>query len=69
MLAFLRVVSLGRKRESLGIIVAILEAAKLGARKTRILSMANLCFDLLEKQEGFALKAGFACAFRPALST
>jgi predicted transcriptional regulator len=53
------VVLLGKNRDRLCIVAAILEAANLGVSKTRIMFMANLSFKLLEKYLGVVLGAGF----------
>jgi predicted transcriptional regulator len=37
------------KKDSLSIVADILESARLGAKKTRIIFVANLSFKLLEK--------------------
>jgi predicted transcriptional regulator len=52
-------VSLGRNRDRLRIVAAILEAANSGSSKTRIMFSANLSFKLLEKYLGLAVSAGF----------
>jgi predicted transcriptional regulator len=49
----------GKNRDRLSIIAAILETAKTGASKTRIMFMANLSFNLLEKYLDVVLHAGF----------
>jgi len=43
------VLYLGKYRDSLCIVAAILESANSGASKTRIMYQANLSFSLLEK--------------------
>jgi predicted transcriptional regulator len=53
------VVLLGKNRDRLCIVAAILEAANLGVSKTRIMFGANLSFSLLEKYLGVVLGAGF----------
>jgi len=50
---------LGKYRDSLGIVAAILESANSGASKTRIMYQANLSFSLLEKYLDVACAAGF----------
>ena len=50
---------LGKNRDRLSIVAAILEAANFGASKTRIMFQANLSFSLLEKYLGAAVSAGF----------
>jgi predicted transcriptional regulator len=45
----LLVVLLGKNRDRLSIVAAILEAVNSGASKTRIMFSANLSFSLLEK--------------------
>ena len=50
---------LGKNRDRLGIIAAILEAASSGACKTKIMFSANLSFKLLEKYLDICLHAGF----------
>jgi len=50
---------LGRHRDRLCIVAAILEAANSGASKTRSLLRANLSFSLLEKYLDAGLGAGF----------
>jgi predicted transcriptional regulator len=53
------VVLLGKNRDRLCIVAAILEAANSGASKTRIMLGANLSFKLLEKYLRVVLGAGF----------
>ncbi len=53
------VVCLGKNRDSVDIVAAILEAASSGARKTHIMIQANLSFGLLEKYLKVAGGAGF----------
>jgi predicted transcriptional regulator len=53
------VVLLGKNRDRLCIVAAILEAANLGMSKTRIMLGANLSFKLLEKYLRVVLGAGF----------
>lgn len=48
-----------KNRDSLSIVAAILEAARYGASKTRIMSSANLSFRLLEKYLDSSVTAGF----------
>ena len=50
---------LGKNRDRLSIVAAILEAANSGASKTRIMNMARLSFSLLEKYLGVVDGAGF----------
>jgi predicted transcriptional regulator len=50
---------LGKNRDRVSIVAAILEAANLGASKTRIMFGANLSFSLLEKYLGVVLDADF----------
>jgi predicted transcriptional regulator len=50
---------LGKNRDRLSIVAAILEAANSGASKTRIMFQANLSFSLLEKYLEVAGTAGF----------
>ena len=52
-------VLLGKNRDRLCIVAAILEAANSGAAKTHIMVGANLSFSLLEKYLGVVLGAGF----------
>jgi predicted transcriptional regulator len=53
------VVLLGKNRDRLSIVAAILEAANSGVSKTRVMFRANLSFKLLEKYLGVVLGAGF----------
>jgi predicted transcriptional regulator len=53
------VLYLGKNRDSLGIVAAILESANSGSTKTRIMFQANLSFNLLEKYLDVACTAGF----------
>jgi predicted transcriptional regulator len=50
---------MGKNRDRLSIIAAILEAANTGASKTRIMFAANLSSSLLEKYLAVALKSDF----------
>lgn len=50
---------MGKNRDRLSIIADILETAALGVTKTRIMFMANLSFNLLEKYLKLVLNAGF----------
>jgi predicted transcriptional regulator len=50
---------LGKNRDRLSLIAAILEAAGSGSNKTRIMYQANLSFKLLEKYLDTAIEAGF----------
>jgi predicted transcriptional regulator len=53
------VVLLGKNRDRLCIVAAILEAANSGATKTHIMVGAHLSFSLLEKYLGVVEGAGF----------
>ncbi len=48
-----------KNRDRLRLVAAVLEAARTGASKTRIMYMANLSFKLLEKYLGAAMSIGF----------
>ena len=50
---------MGKNRDRISIIAAILEAAKSGHSKTRIMFAANLSFMLLEKYLNVTISAGF----------
>jgi predicted transcriptional regulator len=50
---------LGKNRDQLSIIAAILEAANSRASKTKIMVSSNLSFKLLEKYLDICLQAGF----------
>ncbi|MCW4000693.1 MAG: winged helix-turn-helix domain-containing protein [Candidatus Bathyarchaeota archaeon] len=50
---------MGKNRDRLSIIAAILDAASSGASKTKIMSEANLSFSLLEKYLSVVAKSGF----------
>jgi len=50
---------LGKNRDRIDIVAAILAAANSGAGKTRIMFQANLSFSLLEKYLEVACNAGF----------
>ena len=50
---------LGKNRDRLSIVAAILEAVNAGANKTRIMLRANLSFKLLEKYLDISIRAGF----------
>lgn len=50
---------MGKNRDRLSIVAAILESANSGASKTRIMFLANLSFNLLEKYLNIAVKAEF----------
>ena len=50
---------MGKNRDRVSIIAAILEAAHSGASKTRIMFMANLSLNLLEKYLDLSVAAGF----------
>ena len=49
---------MGKNRNRLGLIAAILEAASKGSSKTHIMYQANLSFSLLEKYLGLASDSG-----------
>jgi predicted transcriptional regulator len=49
---------MGKNRDRLSIVAAILEAANSGASKTRIMFDANLSFSLLEKYLAVSLSSG-----------
>ncbi len=53
---------LGKNRDGLTIVAAIVEAAGSGSTKTRIMISANLSFRLLEKYLDVAVQAGFVSA-------
>jgi predicted transcriptional regulator len=50
---------MGKNRDRVSIIAAILEAVNLGSTKTRIMFNANLSFKLLEKYLNISIFAGF----------
>ena len=50
---------MGKNRDRLCIVAAILEAANSGVSKTRVMFMANLSFSLLEKYLDVVVGAGF----------
>ena len=50
---------MGKNRDRLSIVAAILEATNTGASKTRIMFAANLSFNLLEKYLAVVLKSEF----------
>ncbi len=50
---------MGKNRDRVSIVAAILEAVNSGANKTRIMFGANLSFKLLNKYLGVVVKAGF----------
>ncbi len=50
---------MGKNRDRLSLVAAILEAANPGTSKTRIMFSANLSFSLLEKYLEVADRAGF----------
>ena len=50
---------LGKNRDRLSIIAAILEAANSGSCKTKIMFNANLSYKLLEKYLDICLQSGF----------
>jgi predicted transcriptional regulator len=53
------VILLGKNRDSLSIVAAILEAANSGPTKTKIMFSAGLSFSLLEKYLDIVIEAGF----------
>jgi predicted transcriptional regulator len=53
------VVLLGKNRDRVSIVAAILEATNSGSNKTHIMFGANLSFKLLEKYLGIVVGAGF----------
>jgi predicted transcriptional regulator len=55
----MEVAVLGKNRDRISIIAAILEAANSGSPKTRIMFRANLSFLLLEKYLNLSIKSGF----------
>ena len=52
------VILMGKNRDRVSIIAAILESAHSGSSKTRIMFSANLSFSLLGKYLGVAVSAG-----------
>ncbi len=50
---------MGKNRGTLDLVADILEVAKTGAAKTRIMYRANLSFKLLKKYLGMAIRIGF----------
>ena len=50
---------LGKNRDRLSIIAAVLEAVNSGAGKTKIMVNANLSFALLEKYLDICMRSGF----------
>jgi predicted transcriptional regulator len=50
---------MGKNRDRLNIVAAILEAANFGASKTKIMFAANLSFSMLEKYLEIAVEAEF----------
>ena len=52
---------MGKNRDRISIIAAILEVAYSGANKTRIMFNANLSFKLLEKYLDVVVESGFVC--------
>ncbi|XHH09897.1 MAG: winged helix-turn-helix domain-containing protein [Candidatus Bathyarchaeia archaeon] len=50
---------LGKNRDKIGLMAAILEAANSGAPKTRIMINANLSFKLLKKYLGLSMQLGY----------
>jgi predicted transcriptional regulator len=53
------VVLLGKNRDRVSLVAAILEAARLGASKTKIMFSAGLSFSLLEKYLDIVTCTGF----------
>jgi len=53
---------LGKNRDRVSIVAAILKAAHSGSNKTRIMSNANLSFSLLEKYLDVTINAGLVFA-------
>jgi len=53
------VVLLGKNRDRVEIVAAILGAASSGSSKTRIMHLSNLSFNLLEKYLPLVIDAGF----------
>ena len=53
---------MGKNRDRVGLVAAILDAASEGANKTRIMFAANMSFKLLEKYLGTAMDLGFVQA-------
>ncbi len=49
---------MGKNRDRISLVAAILEAANPRARKTHIMQKANLSFSVLEKYLGIAVQAG-----------
>ena len=52
-------VLLGKNRDRLSLVAAILEAAGAGSSKTRVMKVANLSYKLLDKYLAAALSLGF----------
>lgn len=50
---------MGKNRDRLSIVAAVLEAVRLGTSKTRIMFNANLSFLLLEKYLDISVRVGF----------
>lgn len=50
---------LGKNRDRLSIVAAILDTVHFGASKTRIMLKANLSFKLLEKYLAIAIRSGY----------
>lgn len=50
---------MSKNRDTISLIAAVLEVAKTGATKTRIMYKANLSFKLLKKYLEKTLKIGF----------
>ena len=53
------VFGMGKYRDGLGIVADILHAAGSGAKKTRIMGVANLSYRLFEKYLGETVQVGF----------
>jgi predicted transcriptional regulator len=56
------VFNLVKNRDRLCIVASVLEAANVGAGKTRIMNLANLSFVLLEKYLDLVIQVGFVQA-------
>ena len=52
-------VLLGKNRDRLGLVAAILDAAGRGSTKTHVMNVANLSYKLLEKYLAETLRMGF----------
>jgi predicted transcriptional regulator len=53
------VITLGKNRDYLSIVAAILDVVDSGSTKTKIMYSAGLSFSLLEKYLGIVINAGF----------